>query len=178
MTYWLTENSTVPMITGAILVVVLLFMAFSGRDRLLAFVAMGIGILTIATVVCEKMIVTDQEQITEKLYVLADHVANNNTDGILEHISKQNPKTAANAVNDMDRVIFESCRLLGTSYFVGPESGNEQAEICFVVVVSGSAKRGGGGTANFKVTLNLERESGQWKILNYKYQSAQAGVNL
>jgi len=28
MTYWLTENSTVPMITGAILVVILLFMAY------------------------------------------------------------------------------------------------------------------------------------------------------
>ena len=50
MTYWLTENSTVPMITGAILVVILLFMAFSGRDRLLAYAALGIGILTITTV--------------------------------------------------------------------------------------------------------------------------------
>lgn len=180
MTYWLTENSTVPMVTGAILVIILLFMAFSGRDRLLAYAALGIGILTITTVVCERIIITDQERITESLYVLADHVSNNNTDGILEYISKKNPETAGRAVSDMDRVVFESCRLLGTNYFTGPESGNKRAEICFVVVATGSLKKGGqGGTANFKITLNMEEETeGNWKILNYKYQSAQAGVNL
>jgi len=53
-----------------------------------------------------------------------------------------------------------------------------QAEICFVVVVSGTASQGH-GTANFKVTLNLEEESeSNWKILDYKYSSAMAGVNL
>ena len=168
------------MITGAILVVILLFMAVSGRDRFLLFAAAGISILTITTVVCERMIVTDQEQVTEALYVLADHVSNNNADGILEYISDKNPETAARALNDMDRVVFESCRLLGTNYFNGPQPGKKRAEICFVVVATGSAKQGPGrGTANFKVTLNIEKESeGNWKILTYKYESAQAGVKL
>jgi len=178
MTYWLTENSTVPMITGAILVVILLFMALSARDRLLALAALLIGVLTIAIVVCERMIVTDQEEITQTLHVLADHVANNNTEGILGYISKQHPEVASRATSDMGKVNFESCRLLGTNYFTGPKSGNKQAEICFVVVVSGTARQGH-GSANFKVTLNLEEESeSDWKILDYKYSSAMAGVNL
>ena len=178
MTYWLTENSTVPMITGAILVVILLFMAFSGRDRLLAYAALGIGVLTIATVICERVIVTDQEEVTQTLHILADHVANNDTDAILGYISKKVPKLATRAASDMDLVNFESCRLLGTNYFIGPESGNKLAEICFVVVVSGTAKQGH-GTANFKVTLNLEEESdGNWKILDYQRSSPMAGVNL
>ncbi len=180
MTYWLTENSTVPMITGAILVVILLFMALSGRDRFLAFAALGIAALTITTVVCERIIITDQERVTETLYVLADHVSNNQTDEILKYISKKIPETAASAVNDMDRVVFESCRLLGTNYFTGPKSGNKQAEICFVAVATGMLKQGGHrGTGQFKVTLHLEEESeGNWKILTYKYESAQASVKL
>ena len=166
------------MITGAILVVILLFMAFTGRDRLLAYAALGIGLLTFAVVLCERIVVTDQEEITQTLHVLADHVANNNTQGILDHISKQHPKVANRAISDMDKVKFESCRLLGTNYCIGPESENKLAEICFVVVVSGTAQQGH-GTANFKVTLNLEEESeSNWKILDYKYSSAMAGVNL
>lgn len=179
MTYWLTENSTVPMITGAILVVILLFMAFSARDRLLAFAALGIGILTFATVLCERIIVTDQEEVTSTLYVLADHVANNNTDGILKYMSKKHPDVSARAVADMDRCEFDSCRLIGTNYFKGPVSGNDQAEICFVVVMSGTAKKIGTANGNVRVTLNLERESeANWKILNYSYESPQAGLNL
>lgn len=180
MTYWLTENSTIPMISGAILVVILLLMAFSARDRLLTLVAMVIAILTITVVVCERAIVTDQERITETLHVLADHVSNNNTDGILEYISQKNPQTSAKAINDMDRVNFMSCRLLGTNYFIGPESGNKQAEIGFVVVATGHLKGGqGGGTGNFEITLNLEEESeGNWKILKYKHEYAQAGAKL
>ena len=178
MTYWLTENSTVPMITGAILVAVLLFMAFSGRDRLLAYTALAIGILTIAIVVCERVIVTDQEEVTQLLCVLADHVSNNDTEAILGYMSKKNPQLAARAASDMDRVKFESCRLLGTNEFVGPEPGNKLAKISFVVVVSGKAEQGA-GTANFKVTLDLEEESeGNWKILNYEHSSPMAGVNL
>ena len=180
MTYWLTENSTVPMITGAILVIILLLMAFTGRDRLLALAAIVIGTLTVSIVVCEQIIVTDQEQITADLYLLADYVSNNDTDAILEHISQKQPETAANAIRDMDRVVFETCRLLGTNYFKGPDSGNMQAEIRFVVVATGMLKQGGyGGTGNFKITLKMEEESeGTWKILTYNHEPAQAGVKL
>jgi len=143
------------------------------------FAAIGFGILTFAVVLCERIIVTDQEEVTSTLYVLADHVANNNTDGILGYISKKHPETAARAANDMDQVDFESCRLLGTNYFKGPEADNDLAEIQFVVVVSGNARKYGTGNSNVKVKLNLERESeGNWKILTYEVYPPQAGMKL
>jgi len=167
------------MITGAIVVVLLLLMAFSGRDRLLAFVALGVGVLTFAVVMCERVIVTDQEEVTQTLHVLADHVANNNTAGILEYISEKHPETATRAENEMAKYKFESCRLLGTNYFKGPEDGNELAEINFVVVAAGTGKRLGKGSGNVKVTLFLERVSeGNWKIKNYTFDNPLAGMKL
>ncbi len=179
MAYWLTENSMVPMITGAILVVILLLMSFSARDRLLAIVALTVGVLTLAIVVCEQLIVTDQEEVTATLYVLADHVSNNNADGILAYISDDHPQTAVRARNEMASVKFESCRLIGTNYFVGPKPGNEKAEICFVVAASGTSKQLGTGASNVKVKLYLKRESeSNWKIIDYKRELPHAGLKL
>jgi len=97
----------------------------------------------------------------------------------LGYISEKHPEVAARATNDMEKVNFESCRLLGTNYFNGPQEGSKEAEINFVVVVTGNAKRLGSGTGNVRVTLNLEKVSeGNWKIINYHYENPQAGLKL
>lgn len=180
MVYWLTENSTIPMVTGAILTLIFMGLAFSSREKLMVYIAIGIGALTFCTVLCERLYVTEQEEITSVLYELAGYVETNNTQAILERVADGADETKRRVESDMGRGDFQSCRVIGTNYFVGTESGNDQAEICFAVSARGSSPEFGGSSfGQFKVNVFFERDSnGDWKIVNYKVESPLAGVTL
>jgi len=178
MVEWFTYNSLVPMITGTILVIIFLGLAFASREKMMVYIALGVGTLTLFTVVCEKLIVTDREEVENTVAILADHVRNNNSAGILGYISDKMPQTAASAQRDMDRVDFESCIVTGFKSFSGPEPGDNKAKIDFVVIVRGSTQTMTSPQhGQFQVTLNMEREStGQWKILDYAVSNPRAGL--
>lgn len=179
MTYWLTENSMVPMVTGIILSLIFLIVAFNSREKVLYYIAIGIAALTFATVACEQMIVTDKEEVESLLNQLSRYASNNDLDSILEHISDDKPETKQAAAADMARCTINSCTILGTNYFEGPEPGDSSAEICFAVSVSGTFGNFHEGNGTMKFTVNFDNVGeGEWKITDYRYDQPMAGLNL
>jgi hypothetical protein len=178
---WFTEDSTFPMVTGAIMVIILLAMAFSAREKRLFQLAIVIGILTAATVICENLIVTDQEQVKETVYQLSDRVQANDVRGVLGFVGKQRQDTRQKVENEMPRYDFDTCRIIGFNYFEPDNDGSAKtAEICFVVAVR---VRIDGGPEPLpgqrKVTLKFEKEpDGKWRVIDYWHEAPQAGLGL
>ena len=140
--------------------------------------AIVIALLTVATVTCEQLIVTEREKVETLLNELAGHVANNNTDGILPHISGKHPETKQEAMADMAKATFNSCTVIGTNYFEGPTAEKPGAEICFAVSVSGSSGQFVNENGRMKVTINFDKSGDQWKITKYKYELPMGSVKL
>ena len=74
MTSWLTENSTVPMIAGAILTLIFIAFWVHSREKAMLKVAIGVAVITAAIVTCEQMVVTQREEVTDQIYALANSV--------------------------------------------------------------------------------------------------------
>ena len=178
---WFTENSTVPMVTGTLMVVILLGMAIASREKRIFQLAVVIGLLTAATVICETLIVTDQEKVTEVVYELAELVQSNNTQGVLDYVSQQWPDTRNDVSNEMPRYDFDTCRIVGFNYFDNENQESENtAEICFVVSVRvrlDNSRETISGPR--KVTLEFEKEpDGKWRVARYRHESPQSGIGL
>jgi hypothetical protein len=178
---WFTENSTVPMVTGTLLVIIFLAMAFTSREKLMLQLAIVIGLLTAATVICERLIVTDKEQVTESVYELADLVQANNMQGVLGFVSLQYPETRDEVSAEMPRYDFDNCRIIGINYFKNETEGSKDtAEICFVVSVR--VRLDNSPELLFgqrRVTLHFEKEAdGKWRVFDYSHEDPRAGIGL
>ena len=181
MTSWFTESATFPMITGVFLVIVLLGLALSSREKVMLYLAIAVALLTAGVVTCEQLIVTDKEKVTDVVYQLADAVQANNKAGVMGFVSKSREDTLSRVDNEMPRYDFASCRVIGFNYFTPKESGGKKtAEICFVVTVRVNVDKD--PTQAFghrKITLNLEEESdGIWKIITYSHEAPSNGAIL
>ena len=176
MIYWLTYDAFVPMLTGVFLSGLFAILFFNTREKLLLYVALVIAVLTIATVTCEHLIVTDQEKVESLLNDISKHVANNDVNTLLTHFSANHAETRQRAIGDMSEVTFSRCSVIGTNYFEGPTTGDPNAEICFAVSATGSFRHISNETGRFKVTVNFEKRGDAWKITNYKYDLPMAGL--
>ena len=77
MTTWFTEDATFPMVTGAILALVLLGLAVASRDRWVFYGALAVAGLTASVALIEQLVVTEQEEVREVVYQLAFTVQQN-----------------------------------------------------------------------------------------------------
>lgn len=180
MTSWFTENSTVPMVTGVILVIILLGLAFSARERAMVYLALVVGALTAGTMICERMVVTDQEEVMQCVYDLADAVQANDRAGVLAFVSKTQPETINKVNHEMPSYDFDSCRIVGRNYFVPGADGRETAEICFVVSykvrVDGSPQTQWG---HRKIILHFEKQpDGKWRVIDYSHEAPSSNLTI
>ncbi len=180
MTSWFTENSTVPMVTGIILVIILLGAAYSSRERVMVYLALVVGVLTAGTVVCERMIVTTQEEVLQRVHDLADAVEANDRASVVDFVSKTRPDTINRVNAEMPRYDFDSCRIVGQNYFNAGSDGPATAEICFIVSVQ--VRLDGKPDklwAYRKVILHLQREAdGQWRVIDYSHEDPHGGLTI
>lgn len=180
MTVWFTENSTFPMVTGVILVIILLGLAFTAREKIMLYLAVIVGLLTAGTVICERMIITDQEEVMQCVYELADAVQANDKAAVVSFVSKNRDDTIARVNAEMPRYDFDSCRIVGKNYYTADVTGPDSAEICFIVSVK---VRIGGQTDTLwgqrKITLNFQREGdGNWRIIDYSHEDPRGSLTL
>lgn len=180
MISWFTENSTFPMITGIILAIILLGLAFSAREKVMVYLALVIGVLTAGTVICERMIVTDREEVMQCVYDLASAVQANDKKGVVAFVSKTRPDTIDRVNAEMPKYDFDSCQIVGTNYFEPGADGRDTAEICFVVSVK---VRVDGATetqwGHRKIILHFEKQpDGKWRVIDYSHEAPSSGLTI
>ena len=178
MIEWFTEDSFVPMVVGGLLTLAFLGLAFYFYDRTMLLVAIVIAILTTLTVVVEKMIVTDKEQLTAVVKNLATAVERNEIAQVLRYVSDSREDVKARIQAEMPQYQFKSCRILKVVDFE-IESNRRRAKIVFVAFATGSHPSYGTGNAHRRVTLMFEKDPNeQWKFYDYSHEAATAGYRL
>lgn len=179
MISWFTESSLVPLVTGTFLTLAFLGLAFSFRERVMAYVALVVLAFTVATVVTERLIVTDREAVTAIVQTLAVAVQNNDVQEILRHVSDKRQNTKDRISAEMPQYIVRSCRIVGFKGFTVSETGERKvAEIVFVAYATGSRKTDAGATpVNPQVTLDFEKTGdGPWQIISYDYDDPRGNL--
>ena len=177
MTYWLTEDAFIPMLTGIFVASVLLLMAWSARNKIVMLLALSVAAVTAVIVVTEMSIVTDRETVTDMIYELARHVQKNDVEAITKHISPQVPEVADRMRGRFEQYKVEACSIIGINEFF---SEGDNAMIDFVAWGQGGQRRGGmEGAANPRVVLKLRKhEDGNWKIIDYSVSNPRSGFSL
>jgi hypothetical protein len=181
MLSWFTEDSTLPMVSGVIMVMIVMGLAISAREKMMVYLAIAIAALTVGTVICERLIVTEQEEVVALVYDLASAVQANDNATVLGFVSHLRQDTIDRINSEMPRYDFSSCRVIGTNYFAaGDEEGARTAEICFVVTFR---VRLDGGEAPIpghrKVILYLEKQpDGKFRVINYSHEDPRKGISI
>ena len=181
MISWFTEDAIFPMVTGAILVIIFIALAISSREKIMLYVAFGITAMVVFTVVCEHLIVTQKEEITETVYDLAEMVEANDVAGVAGFVSKSRPDTIDRINREMPGYDFDTCRFIGTNYFEPDENSNAKATICFTVTFRVSLVNQGQDSipGQRRVTLDFEKdEDGKWRIIDYEHQDPRKSLKL
>ncbi|MEM7783274.1 MAG: hypothetical protein AAF623_07965, partial [Planctomycetota bacterium] len=167
MIEWFTDDPIVPMILGAILVIVFFGFWVMSRDGLMLKACIGIFLITLSIVICESWIVTDKEQIEDTVYKLASHVQNNDINSVLSYISETVPEKAKRARAEMERLEFLSCSILQTAGF--KKESKDKAEISFSATARARLKPyPDRHFTRQKVTLIFAREKDEWKMIHYR----------
>ncbi len=178
MIEWFTEDSFVPMVVGGMLTLAFLGLAFYFYDRTMLLVAIVIAILTTLTVVIEKTIVTDKEQLTAEVKNLASAVQRNDLAEVLRYVSDSREDVKSRIQAEMPLYQFKSCRVLKVIDFE-IESDRRRAKIVFVVFATGTHPSYGTRNAHRRVTLMFEKTPNeQWKFYDYDHEAATQGYRL
>jgi hypothetical protein len=176
MLEWFTEDSTVPMVLGTILTIVFLGFWISSREWIMGLIAAIIAFLTIGTVLTETLIETSHEEITERVYSLADHVQANDRGAVIGFVHSDRSDTVKRINQEMPRYNFVACRIIGEKSF--ELVSDNQANISFVVSARVSVdQHPQSHFVHRQIDLEFEKEDGEWVILGYQHSYPNAGLN-
>ncbi len=171
---WIAEDVTWAMLWGLLTIGILTVAWFGTQQFRYLIAAGGIGALLIVLLIVEASIVTDKEYLVNAVYEMADHVRNNNADGIVQFVREDNKFFAERIRRNMEEYDFRSCNLIGFSETtVEPEGSNPRtANIGFSVWASGApaGRLDLLQTAGVAVTLEFQKNDGRWTIEAYGYR--------
>ncbi len=168
------------MIAGAILILIFIAFAVHSREKVMLKVAMGIAVITVAIVTCEQLVVTQREEVIDRIYSLADSVQRNDFATTMDFFSDDYTETRQRANAEMPQYDFQNCRVSGIFKFNLLESTPPTAEIQFNVSVTVRVDNGAEplwGQRRIKLTLEKDEE-GVWKIIDYSHSDPRSGITL
>ena len=180
MLSWFTEDATFPFISGMVLAVVFFLLFASSRSKPMLYFSIVIAMLAGGIFACEKMIVTEREEVVAIVRDLAVQVKANNVAGVVKHLSPKHQQTVDRASNEMPKYNFTVCNLSGITEFKDDESNSNAKVISFVVnfraAINPHSEMIPGQR---KVSLTFERDAaGQWKVIDYAHSDPRGKVRL
>ena len=180
MLSWFTEDATFPFISGMVLAVVFFLLFVSSRSKPMLYISILVAILAGGIFACERMIVTEREEIVTIVRDLAVQVKTNNVAGVVKHISPKHQQTVDNASNEMPKYKFNVCNLSGITDFKDDESNPNAKVISFVVNFRAAVKPHTQMIpGQRKVSLTFEKDAaGQWKVIKYSHSDPREKLQL
>jgi hypothetical protein len=144
-------------------------LAQTGRGKyLIAMIVFGLVML--ACLVVERMVVTDREAITNTLDVAVTAVRKNNLDGLLDCIAKSAKEPQDKSRMLMSVVEVEEAHISDLDIKVNRLMSPPNAEVQFLAVGKGKDRAGQFPYQGFaqRVSVQLQWQSNRWLITSYK----------
>ena len=143
-------------------------------------IALLIVAITAAIVTCERMVVTQREEVTDRIISLADSVQRNDFEAIMDFFCDDYAETRSRAKAEMPRYDFQTCRVSGIFNYNLIKSEPPTAEIQFNVSVTVRVDSGAEplwGQRRVKLTFQKDTE-GVWEIIDYSHSDPRSGLKL
>jgi low affinity Fe/Cu permease len=147
----------------------------SGRKELL-YALIGVAVLTVAMLIVERVVITDQEAIQATLAEIARDVQANDMKRVIGHIAIGSPSLVQKAQNEMPNYEFTECRVTKIHKTDLDASAEPRSAIVeFNVRFDGKFKQGGvevHGPGVRWIRLQMVREEdGKWRVLDYRHEA-------
>ncbi len=158
-----------------------LFWLMSKRTLFAVLAAIAL-LLMVTAIVVERVIVTDQEKISETLDELADAVRNNNAAELLLRISDRAPDVEQAAKSHLKRWEIDYCSITWKEPATIAVSGSPpEANVRFSAFVRGHEKSEGGleGGDVIGIKLRMQKDpDGEWRVVEYALYNPRSGAAL
>ncbi len=148
----------------------------TGKRWLLAAAAAVLA-LAAGVVVLERSVETEAEKIEATLHRIARDIERNDRQAVLTHIHSRATAIRQAADAETSRYTFEQVKIKSNLEIVVHEGSQPKtATATFNVVVVGSGGMlGKNRSVPRYVTLELEQEDGQWRVLDYDHEDPSVG---
>ena len=167
MAEWFTENSLMPLISGVLLTIIFLGLAYSFYDKWMLIISLVIALLTAMTVTIETLIVTDREAVVEVVHEMAEAVEDNDMERVISLISDQSERTKERVRLTMPNIKANACQVIGVADFSTDKNEKPQtADIDFSFYGSGKYYSSS-YSGRLRITLTFQLEGEDWKLINY-----------
>jgi hypothetical protein len=168
---WFTENPTPILIMGGIAIVVLLvFFLRSGRAVLLMAMA-GVALFMALTVLIDRLVVTDREQVANVIYQGAADAQRNDLNAIMAIISPSAAQVREEAQHWIGQAKLDDVSISAMDVELNRSANPLTATADFRVFAHGQIlDRGTPYPVNYPVhlTVHLQREPAGWLVTSYE----------
>lgn len=158
-----------------------LFWLMSKRN-LFAVLAAVSFLLMVTAIVVERVIVTDQEKISDTLDQLADAVRNNNEAELLLRVSDRAPEVEQAARGHLRRWKIDYCSITWKEAAAIDDTANPpEANVRFSAFIRGHENSEGGleGGDVVGIKLRMQKEAdGEWRVVDYALYNPRNGGAL
>jgi uncharacterized transporter YbjL len=175
---WLFEQPLIIVALGVAMILALgAAWSASGRKEL-AYAIGAVVVLLIASLVVERLVITDREAIRATVLHIARDVQNNDHRAVVAHVHSSAPELKRKALAELPNYHFTECRVtkihsIDIEKYTEPRSAIAE----FNVIASGTFRQAGfelTDTIPRWIKLHLLREKeGRWTVVEYEHDSPQ-----
>jgi hypothetical protein len=152
------------------------------KRNLFAVLAILSFLLMTAAIIVERVLVTDQEKISQTLDELADAVRSNNEAELLLWISDRAPEVEQTARGHLKRFEIDYCSITWKELAaINGNANPPEADVRFSAFVRAQERSEGGleGGDVIGIKLRMQKESdGEWRVVDYALYNPRNGSAL
>ncbi|MFM7117422.1 MAG: hypothetical protein ACKO0N_12385 [Planctomycetota bacterium] len=152
------------------------------KRNLFAVLAVLSFLLMTAAIIVERVLVTDQEKISQTLDELADAVRSNNEAELLLWISDRAPEVEQAARGHLKRFEIDYCSITWKELAaINGNANPPEADVRFSAFVRAQERSEGGleGGDVIGIKLRMQKESdGEWRVVDYALYNPRNGSGL
>jgi hypothetical protein len=169
---WLFENPFPAIVIGALTAAILAGGWLRTGYRWLCYLMIAAILLTVASVLVERAVVTDREQVTQTLHEIAALVERNEIEAALKYAYSGSPQVRRQAAAELPLYEFTEVNIkrnLEIEVFADHKPPKATAEFNVTVVLS--SKTGGfhGRVPRYVEATFFKEEDGQWRVGAYSH---------
>ncbi len=169
---WLTEDPTLTIVLGGIVIAVLLVALLKTGRGIFLFALLGAIFVVAALVLVEYLIVTEREKVYQTIFDLAGAIEANDRDAVQSYIAPQSPQIGRDADRLLKVFKIEEVKITdGPQISIDDFTSPPTADVELVAVAYGSTAAGSFRPAPTRLYVTLRQQDGRWLVESYRSEA-------